>query len=221
MVRSPARVPRKTARRAVDPRRKPRGRYHHGDLRRALLEAAVRTIDEDGVERLTLRGVGTALGVSRTALYRHFRDKSALLAEVAREGFRTLRLQLLEASRAHGGGRPGFEAMSQAYVRFAVTHPAHYRVMFGGILDADAHAVNPGLAEEGAGAFAALVDALVSLQQAGLVRRDDPLQLALFVWSVVHGISMLAIDGRLGRYGPVEELVRFAADRVGTGIAAT
>ena len=220
MVRSNPRAGSKP-RRPLDPHRKPRGRYHHGDLRRALLEAAVRTIDAEGVHRLTLRGVGATLGVSRTALYRHFADKSALLAEVAREGFRTLRLQLLEASRAHGGGRPGFEAMSQAYVRFAVGHPAHYRVMFGGILDADAHAANPGLAEEGAGAFGALVDALVSLQQAGLVRRDDPVQLAVFIWSVVHGVSMLAIDGRLSRHGPVEDLVRFAADRIGTGIAAS
>ena len=221
MVRSTARAGPAKRRQPPDPRRKPRGRYHHGDLRRALLEAAVRTIDAEGVERLTLRGVGATLGVSRTALYRHFADKSALLAEVAREGFRTLRLQLLEASRAQGGGRAGFEAMSQAYVRFAVSHPAHYRVMFGGILGADAHAANPGLAEEGAGAFGALVDALVSLQQAGLVRRDDPLQLALFIWSVVHGVSMLAIDGRLSRHGRVEDLVRFAADRIRTGIAAS
>ena len=221
MVRSATRARGKARRRPVQPDRKPSGRYHHGDLRRALLEAAVRTIEAEGVDRLTLRGVGAALGVSRTALYRHFADKSALLAEVAREGFRTLRLELLEAWRVHGGGRPGFEAMSQAYVRFAVAHPSHYRVMFGGILDADAHAANPALAEEGAGAFAALVDALVSQQQAGLVRGDDPLQLALYIWSIVHGVSMLAIDGRLARYGPVEDLVRFAAERIKSGIAAS
>ena len=74
--------------------RKRAHRYHHGDLSRALLQEAVRTIQRGGVQALTLRAVGEKLGVSRTALYRHFSDKSGLLAAVAREGFRTLRLQL-------------------------------------------------------------------------------------------------------------------------------
>src|SRR5215212_5774767 len=76
--------------------------YHHGDLRRALLAEAVRIIAKKGVDALTLRSVGARLGVSRTALYRHFADKSALLAAVASEGFRMLRMQLLEAWDSHG-----------------------------------------------------------------------------------------------------------------------
>ena len=63
--------------------RKPRDRYHHGDLRRALLDEALRTIQDDGVEALTLRTISVRLGVSRTALYRHFTDKRALLSAVA------------------------------------------------------------------------------------------------------------------------------------------
>ena len=102
------------------PKKKRAGQYHHGDLRRALLEEALRTIQTDGVEHLTLRAVGEKLGVSRTALYRHFSDKQALLAAVGREGFRMLRLALTEAWEQHGRGREGFEAMGVAYVRFAV-----------------------------------------------------------------------------------------------------
>src|SRR5262245_14979858 len=102
--------------------RKRVGQYHHGDLRRALIDQALRTIDQLGSEALTLRGVGDALGVSRTALYRHFSDKQALVAAVAREGFRTLRLALVEAREQNGRGRAGFEAMGEAYVRFAVAH---------------------------------------------------------------------------------------------------
>src|SRR5918999_2031980 len=113
------------------PKRKRAGRYHHGDLQRALLEEALRTIQTDGVEHLTLRAVGETLGVSRTALYRHFSDKQALLAVVGREGFRMLRQTLTAAWEQHGRGREGFEAMGVAYVQFAVTHPSHYRVMFG------------------------------------------------------------------------------------------
>src|SRR5918993_945873 len=175
MVRSNPRAGSKP-RRPLDPHRKPRGRYHHGDLRRALLEAAVRTIDAEGVHRLTLRGVGAKLGVSRTALYRHFADKSALLAAVATEGFRTLRLHTQEAWDTRGGGREGLEAMGEAYVRFAVEHPSHYRVMFGGhVRNA---APDSDLAKEGAGAFQVLVAALVAQQEQGLVRTDHPLALA-------------------------------------------
>jgi AcrR family transcriptional regulator len=83
------------------PKKKRVGQYHHGDLRRALLEEALRTIQGEGVEHLTLRGVGETLGVSRTALYRHFSDKQALLAVVGREGFRMLRLALTAAFEQH------------------------------------------------------------------------------------------------------------------------
>src|SRR4051794_3243259 len=105
--------------------------YHHGDLRRALVKEAVRTIRTRGVEGLTLRAVGARVGVSRTALYRHFADKAALLAAVAREGFQTFRGDLFAAWTGSGGGLEGFDAMGRAYVRFAVENRAHYRVMFG------------------------------------------------------------------------------------------
>lgn len=197
--------------------RKRAHRYHHGDLSRALLQEALRTIEKDGVAALTLRSVGEKLGVSRTALYRHFADKSALLAAVATEGFRTLRVQLEESWQKQGGGRKGFEAMGAAYVRFAVAHPSHYRVMFGGYVQ-DA-APDSDLATEGAGAFQVLVNAIVAQQKEGLLRPDNPLALAQYIWATVHGIAMLAIDGQLKQ--PSEEVVRFAIERMGTGIKST
>jgi AcrR family transcriptional regulator len=195
------------------PRKKRAGQYHHGDLRQALLDEALRTIDKLGSEALTLRGVGEALGVSRTALYRHFSDKQALLAAVSREGFRTLRIALVEAWMREGRGAAGFEAMAGAYVQFARAHPSHYRVMFGRFdesceRDAD-------LVEEAKGAFQALVDALVELQRDGIVHRDDPLMQGRFVWSVTHGIAMLVINGQLREADESgEALTRYAADRI-------
>jgi AcrR family transcriptional regulator len=205
---------------AVRPRKKRGDRYHHGDLRRALLEEALRTIQTDGVESLTLRAVGERLGVSRTALYRHFSGKQALLASVGREGFRMLRMALTDAWERHGRGRPGFEAMGSAYIRFAVEHSSHYRVMFGRFVESCTK--DPEFVQEAGAAFQVLVDALVEQQQAGLVRRDDPVTQARFVWSVVHGVAMLVIDGQLGRVDERgEALSRYAVERVGDAIRLT
>jgi AcrR family transcriptional regulator len=200
------------------PRRKEADRYHHGQLRQALLAEAVRSIQAGGLDGLTLRGIGENLGVSRTALYRHFTDKSALLTEVATEGFRLLRKTLLAAWESAGMGEAGFDAMGVAYVRFALENPSYYRVMFGGFLGS--RKPKGALATEGTAAFQVLVDALVEQQQAGSVRKDDPLQLARFVWATVHGISMLGIDGLLGkRTGPLD-LARAANDLIRRGIVA-
>ena len=157
------------------------------------------------------------VGVSRTALYRHFADKRALLSAVATEGFRMLRQQLLAAWTEGGRGRTAFESMGVAYVRFAAANPAHYRVMFGGFVDAEA--CDPELATEAAGAFQALVDALAALQRESIVRGDETVLLARYVWAVVHGMAMLAIDGQLREPGAVDELMRYALDRMRTGIA--
>jgi AcrR family transcriptional regulator len=201
------------------PKKKRAGQYHHGDLRRALLDEALRTIHAEGVEGLTLRTVGEKLGVSRTALYRHFSDKQALLAAVGREGFRMLRLALTSAWEEQGRGEKGFEAMGLAYVKFAVAHPSHYRVMFGGFIESCARDAE--FVQEAQAAFQVLVDALIEQQAAGMVRRDDPLLLARFIWSVVHGIAMLVIDGQLrgadDRGGALEH---YAMDRIRAAISA-
>ena len=208
--------------RASGARKKP-DRYHHGDLPRALLREAVHTIQRHGVEALTLRDIGDRLGVSRTALYRHFANKQALLTSVAGEGFRTLRRELDEAWTAGGRGAAGFDAMGHAYVRFAVRHPSHYRVMFGGYLssahrqsvDDERPGSDPG---ESMDAFGVLVAAIVEQQRRRIVRQDDPQRLAMYIWSVVHGVAMLALDRILESPEQIEDLTRFAIERIRTGI---
>jgi AcrR family transcriptional regulator len=193
------------------PERKAKDAYHHGNLRQALIDEAVRTIRRDGVETLTLRSVGERLRVSRTALYRHFSDKTALLAAVATEGFREFRRALATGWDEGGHGLDGFAAMGRAYVAFALANPSHYRVMFGGFVDKVSG--DPALGAEAAGAFRVLLDAVVELQGQGIVRAGDPLLIARFAWATVHGVAMLAIDGQL-QWPAAEELGAFAADRV-------
>jgi AcrR family transcriptional regulator len=186
--------------------------YHHGDLRRALLDEALRTIETQGVEHLTLRTVGARLGVSRSALYRHFADKQSLLATVGKEGFRKLREALADAWEKNGHGRAGFDAMHRAYLQFAVAHPSHYRVMFGGFIESaakDDHFIS-----EASGAFQVLVDALVEQQSSGDIRRDDPVLMARFVWALVHGTATLFIDGQLPEPAQREALEPYVAERI-------
>jgi AcrR family transcriptional regulator len=193
--------------------------YHHGDLRRALVREAVRTIGRDGIDALTLREAGRRLGVSRTALYRHFANKSALLAAVAREGFQRFRQDLLDAWEGAGTGMAGFRSMGVAYVRFAVRNESHFRVMFGRFRDLCED--DPELDHDASAAFQVLIDALIALQQTGEIVEGDPQQLAHYVWAVVHGIATLAIDGQLGPDPRAPEaLIAFGIERMREGIEA-
>ncbi|MGH7528396.1 MAG: TetR/AcrR family transcriptional regulator, partial [Gemmatimonadales bacterium] len=108
-----------------DPRAAP---YHHGDLRRALIETALTMVTEEGAWNFTLREVARRAGVSHAAPYNHFADKSALLAEVAALGFQALRRQMEgSARRPPRSSRQALLGIATAYVRFGVEHPAHYR----------------------------------------------------------------------------------------------
>lgn len=200
------------ARAALRRGKKPAKPYHHGDLRRALLDEALRIIQTQGVEHLTLRTVGARLGVSRSALYRHFADKQSLLATVGKEGFRKLRQALADAWEGNGRGRIGFEAMHRAYVQFAVAHPSHYRVMFGGFIESGAK--DDLFIAEAKGAFQVLVNALVEQQNAGDIRRDDPVLMARFVWALVHGTALLFIDGQLPEPAQRAALEPYLAERI-------
>jgi AcrR family transcriptional regulator len=198
------------------PGKKPAKSYHHGDLRRALLDEALHTIQTDGVEQLTLRTVGERLGVSRSALYRHFADKQSLLATVGTEGFRMLRQAIADAWDRNGRGRRGFEAIGKAYLQFAVGQPSHYRVMFGGFIESAAK--DDHFVAEAKAAFQVLVDGLVEQQNAGEVRRDDPVLMARFVWALFHGAAMLFIDGQLPEKAQQSGLEHYIFERLNAAI---
>jgi AcrR family transcriptional regulator len=167
--------------------------YHHGDLRRALVDASVELIAESGSGALTLREAARRAGVSHTAPYRHFRDKADLMAAVAGEGFAELRRRMEAAAGRARGAREKLRAMGRAYIEFAVEQTAHFRVMFGEPLNPSLYPLE---AEEASRALAALVKTIDACQGAGDIPRGDPVAAARVAWSMVHGVASLATSGQ-------------------------
>jgi AcrR family transcriptional regulator len=166
--------------------------YHHGNLREALVEAALALIAEKGAAGFTIAEAARLAGVSPAAPYRHFRDAEALLAEVALRGFE---LFTAELGAAWNDGRPlpvrAFEAVGRAYLGFARNRPAYYAAMFEARIDFAAH---PGLSAAADRAFGVLREAAERLT-AGLPagRRPPSLMMALHIWAMAHGIASLFV----------------------------
>ena len=190
----------------------PRG-YHHGNLKEALVRAALELIAEKGPAGFTFADAARWAGVSPAAPYRHYRDRDALIADVARRGFDIFAVAL---AKAWDDGKPdvlpAFERLGRAYLDFARKQPAYYSAMFeaGGVApDSD-----PELRTASDTAFAVLraaAEKLVALMPAR--GRPPALMVALHVWSMTHGIASLFGRGDAARRTlpmPPEELLEAA-----------
>lgn len=173
--------------------------YHHGDLRRALLDASLTLVEESGIGALSLREVARKAGVSHNAPYHHFADKGALMAAIAHDGFQRLAAAMAAARDSVDDDDPmgRLEACGVAYVTFAVRSPAHFRVMFRPEL-AD-YSCHPELKQAATPPFETLVHAIEACQRAGVAPPGDPMPLVLTCWSAVHGLSALWLDGPLSQ----------------------
>lgn len=171
-----------------------RKQYHHGNLREVLLQAAIQSIAELGPAGFTLREVARRAGVSHNAPYRHFQDKEALLAAVATEGFRELTQAMLDSVKPKSDTREQLKCAGLAYVEFALRRPEHFTVMFDAPVS---RTKNLNLTEVAQQAFGTLVNFVKACQEQGQLPSGDPLPLALLAWSMVHGISKLAVARRL------------------------
>ncbi|MEQ9496932.1 MAG: TetR/AcrR family transcriptional regulator [Deltaproteobacteria bacterium] len=177
------------------PKKKPT--YHHGDLRRALLDAALALVGEGGIDALTLREAARRAGVSHNAPYRHFADKEALLVAIATEGFERLADALAAAESEAPDDFERFVGGGEAYVTFALENAAHYRVMFGPTL-ANKIGQHPDLDVVGMRAFKGLLDHVERAEARGLLPGDRPADaVAMTMWAYVHGLAMLVLDGHL------------------------
>lgn len=172
-------------------------KYHHGDLRSALLEAALTVISEIGPQGLTIREVARRAGVSHAAPYRHFTDKNELILAVVEQGFDLLQSTMqAEKDAAEDDPLSQFAASGMAYVNFALQHPAYYRVMFSG--DMLSSTGNVTLQHTSREALQEMVSNIRDCQQLGVVRDGDPVIQALTILSTIHGFVCLVNDNRTG-----------------------
>lgn len=167
--------------------------YHHGDLRRTLLDTAMAMLDEEAGWRFTLRELARRAGVSHAAPYKHFADKGALLAEMAMIGFDRLRASLeAVASMEQVPSQDAFLVIGRTYVAFGMANPALYRLMFAAQEPEGVH-----LSARAQAAFAVLVRFLEHGQAAGALRKRPLQAQAAASWAQAHGLTMLSIDGLL------------------------
>jgi AcrR family transcriptional regulator len=179
-----------------------RASYHHGDLRRALVESALAALDRDGVLP-SWRALARECGVSQSAPYRHFESAEALTAAVSAEGFRQLGAAIREAKARHRDPREQFEAGFRAYVRFGTERPSLYEVMFSQRIEP-----NSGEAADAASdAYSTLVDAVAAC---GV---KDPLPVSLVLWTTHHGLVEILRRGLTAPgWKAAEPVVARAAD---------
>jgi AcrR family transcriptional regulator len=198
----------------------PTVRYHHGDLRRALLEAAVKAPD---IEHISLRELASGLGVSAAAVYRHFDGREALLAELAASGFAQLRERFADALDLNTPPADAAQAIERlhrlgvAYLRFADDQPAMWRLMFGtqaAQIRADASPTDLPTS------YAYLPAALQGLYSTGVIPAPPEAGDILFTWSAIHGAAALRIGNVATAQGEVVQVGFGVVQRILRGIGA-
>jgi AcrR family transcriptional regulator len=180
--------------------------YHHGNLRDALLNAAIEVMAEKGVSQFSLSELARSVGVTPAAAYKHFVDKDALLGELAQHGFALLRMRFEEAaakSKPAINARQAiqrFERIGQAYLQFGREEPALLHLIFG----KSASAFRKEMASNGdrTPTFAYFAEALEDLHKFGIIARMPSSNEQWFAWSAIHGATELVIAGVSGLVSP-------------------
>jgi AcrR family transcriptional regulator len=196
----------------VDIRERP---YHHGDLRRAVVSAALEVLRETQSVDVSLRELARRAGVSHNAPYKHFADKRELLAAVSTAGFELLTQRMSTEIAKHSNVRAQLFAMLRAYIHHGVENPALYRLMFGGYLSSPNDA-RPAIERAAAEKTKALLAGTIAKGGLGRAIPNTPQNeqkiagAILACWSLVHGLTMLLADGLVGprkRYDKLSDSV--------------
>ncbi len=186
-----------------------KGKYHHGDLRQALIAASYDLIKEHGADSFSLADACRLAEVSTAAPYRHFKDRDEILAEVCALGFAEMTQLAKDAVEAKGEGTmEGIIAMGQSYIKFAVSEGGVFRLMFGG-----APALNESdtVFEVGMSCFGYLIEQITTYCSANGLEQDAG-AVAVRLWTMVHGASALLLDEKYDRVTPGLDVMAMIAD---------
>lgn len=197
--------------------------YHHGDLREALLDAAVEVLDADGPDGITLREVARRAGVSHSAPYHHFSDKDDLLRAVTLRVSQELGEALINSQMDANDVIQSAQAVGVGYVSYAVRHPERFRLLNRGRIESPGGpTAEEQLARSENITLRSLLESMREGQKVGFVVDGSPETLAIVAWAAVHGLATLLIDGVLTEEAPtVAEAERLASELtmvVGTGL---
>ena len=191
--------------------------YHHGDLRRALLQTATEMINEEGVDSISMRKLAARAGVSRTAAYHYFANKQELLCALAMEGFRR-QMDALDIAGSSDDFREQLSRFLRSYVKFSAKNPEHYELMLGGNLWHTGQATDE-LRQVGDIAFRHLREQVGKWQEYGFIDSDaDTLRVTQVVWCSAHGISRFMIDGVYVRQTALDAICDATVDALVDGL---
>jgi AcrR family transcriptional regulator len=201
----------------------PSRRYHHGDLRRSLIQAGREVLAERGVDALTLREVARRAKVSQAAPYHHFADKAELVSAIAQQGFEDFANALgAGATTAGDSALQRLTGMGLAYVRFAVANPALFRLLFRPELRSGTRegAAAEAMERAGSAAYQVFLDAVTAAVEEGSVHGSVE-DVAVASLSAVHGLSTLLVDGPVDlRQRAPDTLARVVISALGGGITS-
>lgn len=195
----------------------PSKKYHHGDLKNALIKAGVEILSKEGREGLSLRKVAQRVGVSHSAPYSHFPDKQSLIAAISTEGFNQLYSELDATILAYPKNpKKQLQQGARAYVQFALNNTDTFKIMFSGVLEKEKD--YPAFVEISSKTFQRVVDVIRACQEAGLLRSISAEIMAVAVWGQVHGIISLALEGQIPHTvldaHKLEDVVLFAVEQM-------
>ncbi len=195
----------------------PSKKYHHGDLKNALIRAGVEILAKEGVGGLSLRKVAQRAGVSHSAPYAHFPDKQSLIAAISTEGFNQLYNEIETAISPHAK-TPKKQLIegTQAYVRFALKNSDTFKIMFSGVLEKEKE--YPSFVEISSKTFKLVMEVVQACQNVGVLPAAPTNLMAVSVWGQVHGIVSLALEGQISHTllekKNIESIVSFAVEQM-------
>ena len=193
--------------------------YHHGNLKAALIEEALKMVGTDGLSSITLRELTTRVGTSRTALYRHYGSKEELLKAVIQAGFDKLDVSVFSCLDKDLDIQTKIYTMGKDYINFAMENPNIYRMIFGHELEKHREEACDINEREDAPGFHSLVDIIKDAQEKGVLNQDDAFMQATVMWSMLHGLSNLLIDGHVHIAQNIDTLYELSFKTLPNGIA--